>query len=327
MRHRLLALMVLAAGPAPALEAPQAPPGYSASVQGTGIPGIENGRLMLWNAPKGWDPATTLRVDRHVAAGSGEAGHTYKALWVNCSAAGESAGYEWCGTAELANSTPGETGAQNVALNATAFKRRRADGRQVGPTWAGNSNCVDDQGIADPRHSCVGHEIDVAATSATSDALNQRVGLQISGGGVPGAEVGYGLLMGQTAGSTIKTALGLRGDGVYGTGLDASAARFTKAAIVLGANQAVVVDGDPATGAFGHWIAWNGQFLGFYTHGAAPLQVHDDRVVVPRLVEEAPRVPASSSAPCQAGERAWDQDYEYRCVARDRWKRAALGDW
>ncbi len=37
--------------------------------------------------------------------------------------------------------------------------------------------------------------------------------------------------------------------------------------------------------------------------------------------------PASSSSPCEVGERAWDHLYEYRCVAKDRWKRAALETW
>ena len=27
------------------------------------------------------------------------------------------------------------------------------------------------------------------------------------------------------------------------------------------------------------------------------------------------------------GDHAWDEAYEYRCVAPDRWKRAVLSDW
>lgn len=43
--------------------------------------------------------------------------------------------------------------------------------------------------------------------------------------------------------------------------------------------------------------------------------------------EVAPSVPASSRAPCEPGQRAWDQSFEYRCVAKNTWKRAALSSW
>lgn len=340
MRHRpllvvLLAPVVLApvvlaplAGPAAALEPPQAPPGYAASVQGSGIPGLDGGRLMLWNAPPTWDPNSTLRVDRHVPDGaSGTPGHTYKGLWVVGTTGRDNRGYEWAITGEVANTTLGSTGAQHVAVNGTIFKKAGGAG-EVGPSWGLNGNCVDEQPIADPTHSCIGAEVDVSSRHGGTDAHRQRVGLQISGGGAPGAHVGYGVLIGPTAGAVIDRAISLQpGGGSYGIGLDTTAATFARAPIVLGGGQAIALDGDPATGAFGHWIAWNGRFVGVFTGGAAPLQVHDDRVVVPRLIEAAPRVPASSTAPCEAGERAWDRDYEYRCVAPNRWRRAALADW
>lgn len=37
--------------------------------------------------------------------------------------------------------------------------------------------------------------------------------------------------------------------------------------------------------------------------------------------------PTSSQAPCQEGEHAWDANYEYRCIARNSWKRSALSAW
>ncbi|KQO88545.1 hypothetical protein ACXIT0_08985 [Methylorubrum extorquens] len=43
--------------------------------------------------------------------------------------------------------------------------------------------------------------------------------------------------------------------------------------------------------------------------------------------ETAPSVPTSSRAPCEPGARAWDQSFEYRCVAKNTWKRSALSDW
>ena len=45
------------------------------------------------------------------------------------------------------------------------------------------------------------------------------------------------------------------------------------------------------------------------------------------LCESLPLPPASSRAPCTPGDHAWDEAYEYRCVAPDRWKRATLSDW
>jgi len=44
-----------------------------------------------------------------------------------------------------------------------------------------------------------------------------------------------------------------------------------------------------------------------------------------RLSQSNP--PASASAPGRPGDRAWDSDYEYRCVALDTWKRAPLSTW
>lgn len=45
------------------------------------------------------------------------------------------------------------------------------------------------------------------------------------------------------------------------------------------------------------------------------------------VVESASSPPASSTAPCRVGERAWDADWEYRCIAPNRWKRSALQDF
>ena len=50
-------------------------------------------------------------------------------------------------------------------------------------------------------------------------------------------------------------------------------------------------------------------------------------VLAAPLVEAHPAVPASSHAPCTPGQHAWDASYEYRCVAPNHWKRAALSAW
>ncbi|MCJ2015228.1 hypothetical protein [Methylobacterium sp. J-076] len=51
----------------------------------------------------------------------------------------------------------------------------------------------------------------------------------------------------------------------------------------------------------------------------------DPNLVVSGYIREAvSNPPASSTAACAVGQRAWDANYEYRCVAANTWKRAAL---
>lgn len=50
-------------------------------------------------------------------------------------------------------------------------------------------------------------------------------------------------------------------------------------------------------------------------------------VFVGGLIRETSTPPASASAACIAGTRTWDASYEYRCVATNTWKRAALSTW
>ncbi|MGT2487125.1 hypothetical protein ACU4GA_16575 [Methylobacterium oryzae CBMB20] len=188
------------------------PPNFSRNVQGTGVPGLDGGHIFLWNRPQGFDPVSTLRVDRHVPEGSGEATHTYKALWALGSTGPHNAGYEWTITGELHNRALASTGAQNVAVNGTIFKESNGLG-PVGPSWAGNFNCVDMTDEADPVASCIGAEIDVSAQSPTTDRNRQRVGLQISTGGVPGAHTGYGIPMGNLTGSITDRAISFQGGG------------------------------------------------------------------------------------------------------------------
>jgi hypothetical protein len=52
------------------------------------------------------------------------------------------------------------------------------------------------------------------------------------------------------------------------------------------------------------------------------LDISDDSIRV-----REPMTPASSSAPGQVGEIAWDNGYVYVCVAPNTWKRAALSSW
>ncbi len=93
------------------------------------MPGLDGGHVFLWNRPQAFDPVSTLRVDRHVPEGSGEATHTYKAIWALGSTGPHNAGYEWTITGELHNRALASTGAQNVAVNGTIFKEPNGWGR------------------------------------------------------------------------------------------------------------------------------------------------------------------------------------------------------
>jgi hypothetical protein len=302
------------------------PPNFSRSVQGTGIPGIDGGHLFLWNRPQGFDPASTLRVDRHVPDGSGEATHTYKALWALGSTGPHNAGYEWTITGELHNRALASTGAQNVAVNGTIFKEPNGIG-PIGPSWAGNFNCVDMTSEADPVASCIGAEIDVSAQSPTTDRNRQRVGLQISTGGVPGAHTGYGILMGNLPNSVTDRGISFQGQGTYGIGIDAAAARFTGVPILLGPGQMIGLDGTSA-GVFSRRLGFDGRALVYGVAAGPVLRISDSgRVEAASLREVSPQPPRSSHDPCEPGDHAWDQSYEYRCVAPNRWRRATLSDW
>ena len=309
---------------------PAAPPswttGLSHDVQGSGLPGLDGGHAFLWNRPGGFDPASTLRVDRHIPEGSGEPGHTYKALWALGSSGPQNAGYEWTITGELHNRSLASTGAQNVAVNGTIFKEPNGIG-PVGPSWAGNFNCVDMTQEADPVASCIGAEIDVSAQSPTTDRNRQRVGLQISTGGVPGAHTGYGVLLGNLPGSVTDRGFSFQGEGTYGIGIDTAAGRFTGVPILLGAGQSIALDGS-RDGAFARTFGFDGRDLVYGTGNGPVFRVSDGGRVQAASVRETPsNPPRSSRETCSPGDHAWDEAFEYRCVAPDRWKRAALSDW
>ncbi|KST58389.1 hypothetical protein AO398_06155 [Methylobacterium sp. GXS13] len=302
------------------------PPGFSRDVQGSGLPGLDGGHAFLWNRPTGFDAVSTLRIDRHIPDGSGEPGHTYKALWALGSSGPHNAGYEWTITGELHNRSLASTGAQNVAVNGTIFKEANGVG-PVGPSWAGNFNCVDMTDEADPVASCIGAEIDVSAQSPTTDRNRQRVGLQISTGGVPGAHTGYGILLGNLTGSVTDRGFSFQGEGTYGIGIDTAAGRFSGVPILLGSGQSIAVDGH-RDGSFARTLGFDGRDLVYGTARGAVFKVSDAGQVQATSVREAqPNPPRNSQDACTPGDHAWDEAFEYRCVAPDRWKRAALSDW
>jgi hypothetical protein len=125
---RVVPLVLLAPGPALADSMTNSPistviPNASASVEGSGVPGIDGGHWFIWNGPASFDSAQTLRIDRNVRSGTGTSGATYKSLWVNdWNQSTTNAGYEWGFTSEEHNFANAQTGAQNVASAGYMFK-------------------------------------------------------------------------------------------------------------------------------------------------------------------------------------------------------------
>ncbi len=65
----------------------------------------------------------------------------------------------------------------------------------------------------------------------------------------------------------------------------------------------------------------------FTDTGAGNVDIRDNLIVGTSIIETGGGTPASATAPCTRGQRTWDMSYEYRCVAANTWKRAALSTW
>jgi hypothetical protein len=96
-------------------------PGASASVEGTGVPGLDGGHWFIWNQQNSFDVQATLRADRHINSGAGSAG-VYKDFWAYASNNPLDAAFEWTIVGEQVNTANASTGAQNVAVNGTIHK-------------------------------------------------------------------------------------------------------------------------------------------------------------------------------------------------------------
>jgi len=113
---------------------------------------------------------------------------------------------------------------------------------------------------------------------------------------------------------------GLSLGGTYSLGAIVTAgARTGIGAIILGNTQAIV---SQTAGNKG-----NVPLLSMDAGNVVHLASGAAAVALPGVIEARSAVPATSSSPCTPGQHAWDQAFEYRCVAPNAWKRAALADW
>ena len=107
----------------------------------------------------------------------------------------------------------------------------------------------------------------------------------------------------------------------------AGAALFPVGPVTLLSGQTIGLDGTQ-DGGFSRSFGFDGRDLVYGTGSGPVFRVSDaGHIEVASVRESQSRPPRSSREPCTAGDHAWDEAYEYRCVATDRWKRALLSDW
>lgn len=138
-------------------------PNLSASVEGTGVPGIDGGHWFVWNNPSVYDSTDTFRIDRHVSSGTGLTGNTYKALNVYGTNNALDAGFEWTILSRQDNSANVETGAQNVAVDGTIFKMTPTS--TVATTGAGGTGSTATITFAGGAAIPVGRSVTVAGVT------------------------------------------------------------------------------------------------------------------------------------------------------------------
>ena len=94
--------------------------------------------------------------------------------------------------------------------------------------------------------------------------------------------------------------------------------------------QAAIIDQSTSpTGILLHGSYGSAQIkgAGWQVNPAGGIQASNVEIVDGALFERKPFVPPSSRSPCSVGQRSWDRNWEYRCVAANTWRRTPLQDW
>ncbi|MDP4023717.1 hypothetical protein Q8W71_13860 [Methylobacterium sp. NEAU 140] len=307
-------------------------PDWQPSIQGTGIPGLSGQPIMLFTRPADGRAALqpTLWLFRDTGGFSGGTPwYTYPTLWALSVSGKDVSGFEWTIKGEQHNKSRLSLSAQNVAVNGTIWREPTGTGEATGPSWALNGNCVDKTGESPPTGACIAAELDIGG-AVGPDPNRQRVIAHGAASGQPGSHVGYGYMVSGTADVTIDRAFSTANVGAkFGIGLDLAGGVFGGPAIALAKGQWLAFDAD-ADGRFGRFLGMNpadGMFT-YMTPGGPMLRFADDGAAyVGRLIETIPHTPTASTDPCVPGERAWNAAFEFRCIAPNRWRRAALSDW
>jgi hypothetical protein len=103
------------------------------------------------------------------------------------------------------------------------------------------------------------------------------------------------------------------------------------AAIRLGSNQPIDFSGNGTAAGQNQRVleySTTAKSLTYAVQGVPALSIADSGLAsFPGQIQAPLATPKSSSAPCVAGTRTADANYDYVCVATNKWKRAALSDF
>lgn len=216
--------------------------------------------------------------------------------------------------------------------------------------WASCHEAHDHTGLpSDQTGVLIGIEVDIFAND--DDPGDQRVCLdvvvgrhdEVTGPLVPGShvEAGFGVrvcsVFDHKDSSWFKRGVAVT-SGITVAAFDASQASYHNDPIAyrVGGGNRIDMSSDGSK-----YLTWNtGGALHYFTNGSLKFQIADDgsvfgfaniqaagAVIAPYMIEATPAVPATSTSPGVTGQRAWDANYEYRCVATNTWKRSPLSSW
>ena len=74
-------------------------------------------------------------------------------------------------------------------------------------------------------------------------------------------------------------------------------------------------------------IALNGHYSGAQIVGKNFVLDPNGNIATASITETRSNAPMSGSSPCKVGQHAWDENFEYRCVVANKWKRIALNSF
>jgi hypothetical protein len=161
----------------------------------------------------------------------------------------------------------------------------------------------------------------IAAVTRPDDTANASKTYPMDDGvAVTGWSGPAGLAGGSAAGATYGAFNGLRIGGIC-TSIycNAPSRSFFKVGLNIQDYETAISITNPAASYSGTAI--------YTAPGAGNVDIRDNLYVGRSIFEPNAGTPTSSTAPCAVGQHAWDASYEYRCVAANTWKRAALATW
>lgn len=253
-------------------------PGLSASVESSGVPGLDmpgctTAAACAWyiyggpTLASGAAGSSTLNINRSPTGTGGSGALNPAAIYVTTSIPAGDSYFEWGITSLFENAATGTNGSQNVAIAGIANKVGTGI---VGATFGGNISCQDQTGQATPTYGCVGLEVDTATINSSGTPVNggtdpnkNRIALAVVMQGASGTHAGYGIAIGHdTAGDVFDCGICFNGVGSYGIGIDFTpvGAAYGTTAIMLGA-------------AFQDGIAWKDTSGNFSSSGGQGFQI------------------------------------------------------